>query len=166
MARTSSKDVLDKFRFKVTVEGTVIGFQTCQLPKRTTSKIIYREGIDTDIQFNSAGISTMEDITLSKGVISSASPFYNWIRQVHSPDTAGEPGGVYTTGNGQPDRNVYRKQITIEMLNRQGTTQKKWIVYNAFPIQYTPGSDLDASADDAKAIASLTLAYDDFREEL
>ncbi len=41
---------------------------------------------------------------------------------------------------------------------------KEWKLYNAFPIQFTAGSDLDAAADDSKSIASLTLAYDDFEE--
>lgn len=170
MARTSDKDVLDKFRFKVTFTAgtpalTVAGFQSCQMPKRTTSKITYREGIDTDIQFNSAGISTMEDIVLAKGLTTRAGrDFYTWIKQVHKPTSAGEPGVPYVVADA--DRNNYRKELQIDMLNRTGTVVKTWKIYNAFPVQFTPGSDLDASADDSKSISSLTLTYDDFEEVL
>lgn len=169
MARTSSKDPLDKFRFKVTILSAatgvtgVSGFATVQLPKRTTSKISYREGIDQDIQFNSAGISTMEDIVLTKGITTGSSFFYDWVKTVHKA-TAGNPNTAYEPADATLDRNSYRCDLQIEMLNRQGVAQKTWKVYNAFPVQFTPGSDLDASADDSKSIASLTLAYDDFEE--
>lgn len=169
MARTSSKDPLDKFRFKVTILNPatgvtgVSGFATVQLPKRTTSKITYREGIHQDIQYNSAGLSSMEDIVLTKGVTAGSSFFYNWAKTVHKAKS-GNLTDVYDAADTNLNRASYRCDLQIEMLDRQGNAQKTWKVYNAFPVQFTPGSDLDASADDAKSIASLTLAYDDFEE--
>ena len=37
--------------------------------------------------------------------------------------------------------------------------------YNAFPVNFTPSSDLNAGEDGEKAMEQLTLAYEDFREE-
>jgi len=174
-----NKDPLDKFRFRVSwpAEGTGTdtpassraGFQACQMPKRNTSKITYREGIDTDIQFNSAGISTMEDIVLARGLSLGTNDFYIWAKNVHDgSDRKGKPGDTYSpitdTTKTTASRDRYRRDVTIQMISRTGFVLKEWKLYNAFPIQFTAGSDLDAAADDSKSIASLTLAYDDFEE--
>jgi phage tail-like protein len=172
------KDPIDKFRFRVSwpAEGDGVntpassraGFQACQMPKRNTSKITYREGIDTDIQFNSAGISTMEDIVLARGLSLGINDFYKWAKNVHDgSDRKGKPGETYSpaaTNNTTASRERYRRDVTIQMISRTGEVLKEWKLYNAFPIQFTAGSDLDAAADDSKSIASLTLSYDDFEE--
>ena len=191
MARTASSDPLEKFRFLVhvsfngqaigtatqtpTVTGnttgtfTQLGFHDIQLPKRTTNKVMYREGQNPDIHSLSAGLSTMEDIVMSRGLLAYSAgtkDFYNWISLIHAPTT-----GIndYTTAAGATASKAqgaidYRGEVTIQMLDRGGNVARQWKLYNAFPTHFVPGSDLNASEDGEKSIESLTLAYEDFQE--
>lgn len=177
MARSSANDPLEKFRFSLSwsndanSESTALsraGFHDVQLPKRSTTKITYREGIDPDISALSAGLSSMEDVTLSRGLLSYESTseskeFYKWMSSVHNPQAAGVPlkTAVGTVGSGGEK---YRKDVTISMYDRTGKVARAWQLVNAFPIQFTPGADLNASEDGDKSLESLTLAYEDFIE--
>ena len=177
MARTAASDPLEKFRFLVSiaykdkndteVTWSRAGFHDVQMPKRTTSKIMYREGHFPDISSLSAGLSTMEDIVLSRGVITETnSDFYKWISAVHAP-TAGFGDADFkgaTSTAGAKNSSSYRADVTITMLDRSGTSVRIWKVYNAFPTHFVPGSDLNAAEDGEKSMESLTLAYEDFQE--
>ena len=114
MARTANNDPLEKFRFLVDISfpgqtaaptaadaSTVgnpgksfvtLGFHDVQMPKRTTNKINYREGHNADISSISAGLSTMEDVVMSRGVLvgdaAILNDFLSWASRVHIP-TAG-----------------------------------------------------------------------------
>lgn len=179
MARSASVDPLEKFRFSVSwssdgdSEGTVLaraGFHDIQMPKRTTNVITYRDGIDPDINQKSPGLSNMEDVVMSRGLISNAEnaagkELYRWMSAVHKP-TAGHLGrnAISARPAGAAD-NEYKKDVTVQMLDREGAVVRQWTLYNAFPVQFTPGSDLDAGEDGDKSIEALTLAYEDFKEE-
>ena len=175
MARSSARDPLEKFRFLVDWSNTGeseatsrsrAGFHDIQMPKRSTSKINYREGNDPDISMISAGLSTMEDITLSRGLVALSTQddneFYKWMSAVHKP-VAGHPG---VDGSREADAAAaaYRKDVTIRMLDRTGAVVRKWILFNCFPVNFVPGSDLDASEDGEKSLEQLTLGYEDFKE--
>ena len=56
----------------------------------------------------------------------------------------------------------YRKKVKIEHTNRAGQVEVTYILYGAFPIEYTPASDFNAMADDAVSIESITLGYESF----
>jgi len=179
MARCSTVDPLERFRFRVewtaetgesaTSEATSLvrfGFHDVQMPKRATTKITYREGIDPDINQISAGLSSMEDIVLSRGVIAADdnNEFYKWISAVHNP-TAGHVGrDSVSARNSDAAANCYKKDLTIKMYGRNGDVARVWVLYNAFPVNFVPGSDLDASEDGDKALESLTIGYEDFKE--
>lgn len=176
MARSSIVDPLEKFRFAVQwssdgdSESTPLvrlGFHDIQMPKRTTNKISYREGIDPDINQKAAGLSDMEDITMSRGVIidDQDNEFYKWVSAVHNP-TAGHVGrDALAARRSDAAAAEYRKDVTIQMLDREGNVARQWTLHNAFPVQFTPASDLNAGEDGEKAMESLTLAYEDFQEE-
>lgn len=176
MARSSSVDPLEKFRFAISWSSTGqsestplvrLGFHDMQMPKRTTTKISYREGIDADINQLAAGLSTMEDVVLSRGVIitDANDECYKWMSAVHNPTTGaagrealqGRPASVAAAN--------YKKDVTVQMLDREGNVARQWTLYNAFPVHFVPASDLNAGEDGDKALESLTLAYEDFREE-
>lgn len=173
MARSTTLDPLDKFRFAVlwlkddgSYNNSRLAFQTCQAPKRTTTKITYREGIDSDIHYNSAGLSSMEDITLTRGMIATPDDdFVKWAKAVHNPNlTKGMPGKPIVVASQATKYDQYRHDLEIRMYHRSGKIAKAWRLYQAFPVNYVGGSDLDAMSDDTKAIESLTIAYDDFVE--
>jgi len=192
MARSSTNDILEKFRFGMAwgsipstttqVAGgtttTIItlselgkaGFHDMQLPKRTTNKIMYREGNDPDVSSVSAGLSTMEDIVLSRGILASETAFkemYAWTQLVHSSnDTSSALGYNLDKVKLATGSDAYRKDVWIWMYTRTGAIGKAWKLFNAFPVNFTPGSDLNAGEDGEKSLESLTLAYEDFMEVL
>jgi len=165
--------ILDSNNNEITVsisQADAIGFSTVQLPKLTTNKISYREGDNfINVSSLSPGLSSTEDITFSKGVAKNDSTnfswFYQWASSVHiGTDTTSDFN--YIDGNKSATENALsRRHLRIVMLDRTGKWAKVWDVYNAFPVQFTPGSDLDASADDGKSIESLTIAYESFKEQ-
>lgn len=179
MARQADADPLEKFRFKAvfhidaittsTAGGVVnpveVGFMSIQIPKRTTNKIQYREGTHPDIFLLSAGLSSMEDIVLERGLkpASSNNPstFYAWIAQSHNPES-----GITGVHVEQPPTNSikYRANVDLIVLDRKGAYSRAWKIYNAFPIAFSPGSDLNSQEDGDKLLESITLAYEDFRE--
>lgn len=176
MARSASVDPMEKFRFAVAWSNsgddeptalTRMGFHDVQMPKRSTNKISYREGVDPDVNQLAAGLSTMEDIVMSRGVIieDANGEFYKWIAAVHNP-TAGHvarnTAGLARATNAA--KNAYKKDVTISMLDREGKIARQWVLYNAFPVNFVPGSDLNAGEDGEKSMEQLTLAYEDFKE--
>lgn len=178
MARSASVDPLEKFRFTLSwsdslgseaTKTTKVGFHDVQMPKRSTNKIEYREGSDPDINQISPGLSSMEDIVLSRGLViddadEGKNEFYQWMSSVHKPTSGHGPRGVATGVTSNGASNTYKKDVTISMYDREGSVARKWVVYNAFPINFVPGSDLDASEDGEKSLEQLTLAYEDFQE--
>lgn len=196
MARSSTNDPLEKFRFEIyflissndleegveikdkdgkvldkgtVTQGTALGFMSVQMPKITTNKISYREGDNLiNVSSLSPGLSSTEDIALTKGIIKgpASSLFYTWASSIHGGgDTTADFNYLDTQDKSSITENVFqRKHIRIVMKDRTGKPARAWDVYNAFPVQFTPGSDLDATADDAKAIESLTIAYESFNE--
>lgn len=174
MARSASVDPLERFRFEVrwsndgTSENTSLvrlGFHDIQMPKRTTTKVSYREGIDPDINQLSAGLSTMEDIVMTRGVIikDENGEFYKWMSAIHKP-TAGHVGRDALNARGKAALNNYKKEVIIKLLDREGNVARQWVLYNAFPVHFVPASDLNAGEDGDKAMEQLTLAYEDFKE--
>jgi phage tail-like protein len=176
MARASTNEPLEKFRFRATfsadgaeVAGVVAGFHDVQLPKRTTNKGTYREGIDNDVNQLFAGLSSMEDVVLSRGLLPSdssgrnASALYEWMSAVHNPSQSGNRARVLTAGPLDASH-AYRKDVTIDMFDREGQVTRTWILKNAWPTNFTPGSDLNAGEDGEKSLEQLTLAYEDFVE--
>lgn len=180
MARSATVDPLEKFRFRLTWSQTGdgsepsalarAGFHDIQMPKRSTTKGTYREGTDRDIPQLFAGLSSMEDIVLSRGVISldseTQSDLYAWMSSVHSPSGGNNRPGATADGTRPAGAaaNAYRKDVTIEMLDREGVTVRAWRCYQAWPMNFVPGSDLNAAEDGEKSLEQLTLAYEDFQE--
>lgn len=177
MARSSVVDPLEKFRFQVSwtsngeSEGTNLvrlGFHDFQMPKRSTTKISYREGIDPDINQLAPGLSTMEDSVCSRGVIitDANNEFYKWVSAVHNP-TSGHVGrNALSARPANSAAAEYRKDVTVQMLDREGNVARQWTLYQAWPSKFDPGSDLNAGEDGDKSMESLTLSYEDFKEEI
>lgn len=175
MARSSTNEPLEKFRFSVSwstnAEGTALvraGFHDAQLPKRATNKGTYREGTDRDINQLFPGLSSMEDVVLSRGLLpnrdnTGANEFYKWMSAVHKPSD----GNDTVNTNVRPSdaaSHEYRKDLTITQLDREGVPSRQWVLHNAWPTNFVPGSDVNAGEDGEKSLEQLTLAYEDFQE--
>ena len=175
MARSSTNEPLEKFRFSISwsadAEGTVLvraGFHDAQLPKRATNKGTYREGTDRDINQLFPGLSSMEDVVLSRGLLpngsgAGANEFYKWMSAVHAPSDGNDTVATTVRPAGAASH-AYRKDVTITQLDREGAPSRQWKLHNAWPTNFVPGSDLNAGEDGEKSLEQLTLAYEDFQE--
>lgn len=209
MARTSTADPLEKFRFQVySLTGDTIvystagststvtitdpngnaitpksglfpitaGFHDCQVPKHTTTRGVYREGNFSTNNTVFPGLTNMEDIVLSRGVIAVASgagtnspaassQFYIWASSVYAPhDSTNLQPATLAKSYINSSSSSFRQDLAIMMFDRTGTAAKGWFVYNAWPTHFAPGSDLNAGEDGEKSMEALTLAYEDFVE--
>lgn len=175
MARSAAVDPLEKFRFQVSwsadgdSESTALvrlGFHDVQSPKRSTTKGTYREGLDRDVPQLFAGLSQMEDIVMSRGVIinDANGEFYKWASAVHNPSTGAVARDALGARPSDAASNNYRKDVTLDILDREGNVARRFTLYQAFPVNFTPSSDLNADEDGEKSLESLTLGYEDFQE--
>ena len=173
MARVSSVDPLEKFRFQVSWadEGSGTGnlaragFHDVAMPKRTTNKGTYREGTDPDVSSLFAGLSTMEDLVMSRGLIIEDvnNDFYKWMSLVHKPGAL-RASYVADEGTSKTGSHLYKKDVDIMVMDREGSVVRAWRLYNSFPVNFVPGSDLNAGEDGEKMLEQVTLAYEDFAE--
>ena len=193
MARSATLDPYEKFRFKLSiinidlsVTGAVqtvaglagnsilggalsvvsrAGFSEITLPQVTVNEIAYRENIDGQRFTKYPGLSKYTPISLRRGVTGSQD-LYNWYRLVNNDNTllsaAGELGVTFSSP--PPQSENFRKEVIIELLDREGTTIKRWILFNAFPISYKGGNDFSASSEE-KLIEELVLTYEFFTEQ-
>lgn len=182
MARLSSQDPLEKFRFKVeiltsagdsaaTLVNLKAGFKEVQMPKRSTNKILYRDSLSPEIHMISPGLSNTEDITLSRGLVAADSfGFYYWASESHTggpTDAAFNHLAVVPYGSASGALNYkdnMKKDLLITVFDRTGAPARAWKVYNAFVVNFIPGSDLNATEDSEKAMESITICYEDFEE--
>ena len=190
MARPASTDFLHSMRFHVTTDGspltgipdalrpemsaanTPAGFMSCTTPEATTESVEYREG-----HFNYSqkypGNTTVNEVTLQKGVTPMNSNFWNWLKVV-----------IEGSGN-------YRTDVTIKHFNRSVLTgsapltgqatggtgsprsranqtdavaSRTYTLYEAFPIRVKVAGDLDATSSDI-SVTELDIAYEYFSVE-
>lgn len=166
MARSSKIDALEAFRFTVSFEGqTRAGFHDAQVPKQTTTEGEYREGNAPTNMQKFAGLSRMEPVVLSRGATTNQD-FYEWVKLVFNAENLpeGQPNVQGPDVVPLGDAEQYRKDITITLWQRKGVPAKQWVLYNAWPTNFQPGSDMNASEDGEKSMEQLTLAYESFTE--
>lgn len=163
MARPSSKDPLDKFRWSVSIDGfTRLGFVNCDTPSFSVNTNTYPEGGAHLTPRQIVDGISYSPITLTRGVTSDRS-FHEWA--VGFFDITGfgiRLGEAATTGAAQSQ---YRRDVEIQHLDRAGRPVKTYTLYNAFPIEYKPASNFTSDADDALSIETLVLAYEGFEVE-
>lgn len=175
MARSAEWDPLDNFRFKVDILDqsglstlSRAGFTSCTLPSEATGEITYREGQYRDSSEKSAGLTTYNNITLSRG-LTVDQDFYSWVEQ-HKKHAANIRGsdGAFTANDSRPTddaQNQYRRTIRITVLNRDSTGAKEYTLYNAHVASFQPGDTLDATSE-AKLMSSLELRYEGYEEKV
>ncbi len=199
MARSSTQDPIEKFRFRLTVvaidpslDGALVtvggivqnlnpnptiksaagfigilsrsGFSEVTLPKVTISEINYRENLDS-LRFSKIpGLAKYDPIVLRRGVTKNRD-LYDWYRLVNNEVTLlsvsqelikNEKFAAIQSIN-------FRKDVIIEVLDREGTAVKGWYLFNAWPNSYKGGDDLNAASSD-KLIEELSLTYEFFVE--
>jgi phage tail-like protein len=159
-ANSHREDPYRNFKFRVKWGGeTVAGLSKMSAIKRITEVIEWREAGGTGVNRSTVrklpGRSKMEPVTLESG-LSQDRQFITWAEQVNNPQG---------DGNGAPNRGVsllnYRKNVTIEVLNLQGSPVISFILERAWPSEFQALPEMDANAN-AVAIQVLKLEYERF----
>lgn len=136
-------DPYKNFKFRVMWDGKYIaGISKISCLKRSTDPIVHREGSESSISRLSPGIWRFEPISIERG-ITHDSEFENWANlSFHISD----PMSLKN----------FRKDITIELLNEQGTVVKVFKVYRCWVSEYQVLPILEANAGSV-AIETITL---------
>lgn len=160
MARTGSLDPLSTYRYIVHIKidndyssFERLGFESVTLPRIDIQKAQYRELGRHLSPRNITEGATFSPITMRRGK-TYGSDFYNWM------------GLVYRAFYGDEDGNNsnYRATIVIDHMDRAGAVIKKYVILNASPITYMPGTALNAMDDTSLCIETLMLDYEGFIE--
>lgn len=142
MADASELWPIPKFHFTVTSDGVggEVGFQEVSGLKLSTELIEYRAGNDpTYIKQRIPGLKNFDNITLKKGMFKGDTALYDWFSDVQT--------------------NVERREdITISLLDEEGTPIMTWTVTRCFPVTVT-FPDLSGEANEI-AIEELEIAHE------
>ncbi len=142
---TTRIDPYKNFKFRVIWDGkTVAGVSKVSALKRTTEVISHREGNDLSTPRHSPGRTSFEAITLERGRTWDLE-FEAWANKVYS-----------TEGDAAVSLKDFRKDITIVLLNLQGTVVAAYNVFRCWVTSYTALPDLDANG---QGIAFESIAF-------
>jgi len=154
IARSSVSDYFQNFRFHIVDTAGVggfdiaAGFTKITIPNLSLDAVDYREGVFIYTQ-KQPGIPKIGDCELTKGVAKKDSDFFKWIQK---PINGGQ--------NYRSDLVIMEYQIDDEF-GINGTPSRTISLFNAFPIDFKPASDLDASQNDI-AVTTLKLSLEEF----
>lgn len=151
---TTRIDPYKNFKFRVRWDGQVVaGVSKVSALKRTTEVVSHREGGESfSTPRHSPASSKFDPITLERG-ITFAPEFEAWANLVYS-----------TEGDGAVSLANFRKNISIELLNLQGTVVKRYNVFRCWVSEYTALPELDANAN-AIAFEMLVLQNEGFEPD-
>ncbi len=143
-------DPYKNFKFRVSWDNTAVaGLSKMTALKRTTEVIEWREAGDNSVVRKLPGRSKFEPITLEAG-LTHDTQFLDWANQVNNPQ-----------GDAAMSLKNYRKQVTIEVLNMQGTPVMAFTLNRAWVSEFQALPDLDANAN-AVAIQSIKIEHEGF----
>src|SRR5215831_1433794 len=137
-------------RFKFVIEVPDFGssgFQKCSELSVEIANIEYHEG-GALVPNKSPGRLKFSDVTLERGATRDHDLF-DWFEEV--ADAAANAGLA------EP---LFKRHVDIVQQDRDGTTLRRWSLFNAWPVKFVAGA-WDNEADD-NVIESLTLTYDFF----
>jgi len=128
-------DPYKNFRFRVLFAGVAVaGVSKVSGLKRTIEPVQHRDGGDLSTKRISPGLASFEPITIERG-ITHDDTFETWALSVYNPE-----------GAGQVSLANFRRDITIEVYNLQGTKVRAWNVYRCWVSEFTALPELDANA--------------------
>lgn len=172
MARPTTADYFQNNRFQLAiVDGsgfeaftTEAGFSACTLPEATVEQVEYREGNYLYSRKQPGNVS-MNDLTLSRGVVLTETNFFTWMMQV----VEGAVGTHYRADlaikhyhrDALPGTNAPAAGNQTVVALDQASTFRTYTCYEAFPIRHKVASDLDATSSDI-SVAELDVGFEYF----
>ncbi len=146
-------DPYKNFKFKVKWDGKyVAGLQKCGGLKKTTEMIEWRESGDPSIVRKMQGRTSFQPITMEAGLTHDTA-FEDWANLVN-----------HIQGDAASSLVKYRKEVTIELLNEQGTVVIAYKIHRAWVSEFQAMPDLDANAH-AIAITSIKIEHEGFERD-
>ena len=121
-----------KFRLKWDNEY-VAGLSKCSALKKTTEMVEWRQGGDPSYSRKLPGKTTFEAITLEQGVTHDLR-FEEWANAVNN-----------FAGDAAMSLKNFRKDVTIEVYNLQGSAVMAYNVFRCWVSEYTALPELDAA---------------------
>jgi phage tail-like protein len=149
-------DPYKDFKFRVSWDGRpVAGVSGISALRRTTDVVIHREGNEPSLQRKSPGLTNFAPIVLERG-------------RTHDADFERWANKVYNLGGGEGNEvslNDFRKDIVIDLFNEAGQRVMSFVVFRAWPSEYTALGELEANGS-AVAFESLTLEHEGWERDL
>ena len=147
---THRLDPYKNFKFVVRWDGVAVaGLSKMSAIKRSTEVIEWREAGGPSIVRKLPGRTKFEPVTLESG-LSHDTQLMAWADQVNNP-----------VGDAAMSLKNYRKEVTIEVLNLQGTPVMAFILHRAWVAEFQALPEMDANAN-AVAIQTIKLEYEGF----
>ena len=127
-------DPYRNFKFKIKWDGQyVAGLSKCSLLKKTTESTTWYEAGDQSVPHKLPGKTTYDPITLTAGVTHDTA-FEDWANLVNNYQ-----------GEAAMSLKNFRKDLTIEIGNLQGTTVLAYNVFRCWVSEYQAIPELDAA---------------------
>jgi len=143
-------DPYKNFKFRVIWDNQpVAGLSKMSAVKHVTEVVEWREAGGASLIRKMPGRTKFEPITLEAGLTHDRQ-FLNWANQVSNP-----------LGDAAMSLVNYRKEVTIEVLNMQGTPAIAFKLRRAWVSEFQALPEMDANAN-AVAIQILKLEYEGF----
>ena len=105
------------------------------------------------MKFHSPGVTNFEPITLERGITYDAT-FEAWAQTVFNVE-----------GDAGMSLKNYKKNMTIELYNLQGTKVRAWNVYRCWVSEFTAVPELDANGN-AIAFESIIVQNEGFERDI
>ncbi len=138
---------LPKFHFQVDWGGTQIGFTEVSGLDVETEVIEYRHGAAKEYnKTKQPGLTKFSNITLKRGTFQSDNEFFEWWNETK----------LFQEGNSPSS--IYRRDVTIKLLNEEHEPIVVWKVKRAWPTKIQP-TDLKADGNEV-AIESMELVHE------
>ena len=127
-------DPYRNFRFKVKWDNLyVAGLSKCSALKKTTEVVDWYDGGDSSAGRKLPGKTSYDAITLEAGVTHDVA-FEDWANLVNN-----------FQGDAAMSLRNFRKDLTIDVFNLQGSRVLSYIVYRCWVSEYTAIPELDAA---------------------
>jgi len=177
MPRPVASDFLHSMRFHVAVADPNVskitgpgadgaGFSMVTTPEVNVEAVEYREGTFVYTR-KYPGNPTTSDISMSRGVTTKDSSFWDWLRVV--VEGSGEYRNDLLIKHYHREQALNREKVTTggasNLVNiSTETPARTYKVFQAFPIRHKVAGDLDATASEV-SIMELDVAYEYFEIE-
>lgn len=147
-----------KFKFRVEIDGFhAADFSKVDGLELEIEKVEHYEG-GALVPNKSPGLVKFSPLVLERGVTTDVD-FFDWVTSVVALSAAGV--GATNTGLIDP---LYKRNLDVVQLDRDGVEIKRWTVYGAWPNKYKAG---DWGGDQNEVVVeSMTLEYDYFDKTL